>query len=41
MGKRLAVVEPFKGNMGSMQREASVLYSKKGINQPCKQDLRG
>ena len=36
MGKRLAAVEPFEGNMGSMQREVSVLYSKKG-NKPAMQ----
>jgi len=41
MGKRLAAVEPFEGNMGSMQREDSALYSKKGTSQPCKQDLKG
>ena len=39
MGKRLAAVEPFEGNMGSMQREDSALYSKKGTSQPCKKEL--
>jgi len=41
MGKRLAEVEPFEGNMGSMQREESALYSKKGTSQPCEKILKG
>ncbi len=30
MGKRPAEVDSFLGNMGSIQREDSVLYSKRG-----------
>ena len=31
MGKRPAVVDLFEGNMGSIQREDTALYAKRGL----------
>ena len=38
MGERLAEVESFVGNMGSIQREGTAFCAKRRIGQPWQQD---